>query len=59
MPDSKRTMIGAAIAAVVIAIAAYGYMTLPTTDEVAPEPAAQQAPGPSTQQVPEPSQQAK
>jgi hypothetical protein len=39
MLDSKKTMIGAAIAAVVIAIAAYGYMSQPTTVGLVPDPA--------------------
>ena len=39
MLESKNTMIGAAIVAVVIAIAAYVYMSQPTTVGVTPEPA--------------------
>jgi hypothetical protein len=39
MLDSKNVMIGAAIAAVLIAIAAYVYMSQPATVGAAPEPA--------------------
>jgi hypothetical protein len=44
MRDSKNIVIGTAIGAVVIAIAAYVYMSQPTTVGVAPEQASTQQP---------------